>query len=240
VGDSKSMRRSLSYLLITLPALAAACVDIIGFPDVPAPVDASDAAVTSVADTSALDNAASTSLRDNENDSANDSRRDIDSGDAYTTDAFEAEAGSCMTGASRCSDLSTAQTCMAGMWGAPQMCANQACVDGGCIGVCSPRTSKCTSATEVAVCNTSGQWTASATCPNACVGLMGVVGGQCAVCNPGDRQCAPGNAVQTCGTDGQWGAAAACSMALPYCANGACSPSPPGDGGAPGDAADGG
>ena len=87
-------------------------------------------------------------------------------------------------------------------------CVNQACVSGGCTGVCTPGVTQCTSNTQLQTCGANGQW-ATSTCPDACVGST--CGGVCVptstqTCSYWDPGCGCGvGGHQTCGSNGQWG-----------------------------------
>ncbi len=165
----------------------AACVSVIGLPDVP---DVGDAGLD--ADTP-------------------DVRADVNHANDAAEDSPPPSNGVCEAGARQCLGNSAVQTCVSGSWGAPVTCTNQVCVGGMCSGACSPATTRCTSNTQVQTCGTNGQWGAATTCPYACSGA------NCAgVCVANAKQCA-GNGVQTCGTNGQWGNAVACGSATPFC-----------------------
>jgi sulfatase modifying factor 1 len=86
--------------------------------------------------------------------------------------------------------------------------------------VCTGSMTECTSDTQVAMCNASGQWGVPTTCANACVGTVGTVGGNCGgVCVPNATQCVS-NGVETCGPNGTWGSPWACATGS--CTAGAC------------------
>lgn len=69
---------------------------------------------------------------------------------------------------------------------AATVCPNQACVNGACVGVCSPGTERC-DGTDIETCNTSGEWGKATACKinNICV-----KDGKYGSCQPG---CTSGN-----------------------------------------------
>jgi len=113
------------------------------------------------------------------------------------------------------------QTCsLNGAWGALAACANQACVDGACVGVCSPGTAQCKD-NGVQTCDSNGAWGAAVACTNqACVT------DQCkGSCVPATKRCTNG-VEETCDSKGAWGAAQACSDSAPVCSPEGCVRSP--------------
>ncbi len=120
------------------------------------------------------------------------------------------DAGGCITGKTMCSGNGV-QTCSSsGTWGTPVMCANQACVNGACTGVCSPTSTNC-SGTTPQTCNVQGTWDNGTITP-----------GQCgAVCNPTVEKSCSGNTALTCDSTGKWPTS---GTVCPYvCSGGTCS-----------------
>ncbi|MEB2312890.1 MAG: SUMF1/EgtB/PvdO family nonheme iron enzyme, partial [Polyangiaceae bacterium] len=123
-------------------------------------------------------------------------------------------AGSCTPGAKQCVG-STPRTCSSsGAWESGSACADQACVDGACIGVCSPDAVRC-SGDVAQKCDVGGQWVTTVACTNqACVN------GACTgSCTPGAKQCS-GSTPQTCSSSGAWESGSACANQA--CVNGEC------------------
>jgi hypothetical protein len=67
-------------------------------------------------------------------------------------------------------------------------CPNRACVNGACVGVCSPGTERC-NGVQVERCNTNGRWGAATNCSmgNICQGTKGCQPG----CQSGWMLCCP-------------------------------------------------
>lgn len=121
----------------------------------------------------------------------------------------------CLAGKTRCAN-NALQTCDAnGQWGVGQECLNSACIQGACVGVCSPGSKQCTGLVPQS-CDSNGVWNNGTACVNsACVN------GECAGgCVPGETACS-GNSVLTCTASGQWPSTAApCTASA--CVAGGC------------------
>jgi sulfatase modifying factor 1 len=118
------------------------------------------------------------------------------------------------------------QTCTAGSLCDSRSGATQGTcqpIDPACASA-SPGQDGCSNATTIVQCGAdlvtdSPVSTCSGSSP-ACLS------GTCVACSPEATQCS-GNGVETCGTNGQWGSAVPCSATTPFCANGACTATPP-------------
>lgn len=124
--------------------------------------------------------------------------------------------GDCAPGDIRCGDNRTYQVCRDnGQWGDSINCSNQACVQGSCVGECTPGTTKCENG-SIRLCGTFGTWGQATACVvNTCVE------DRCeGECTPGSKKCANSSSYSACGSDGRW-ATTACA-ANEVCTNTEC------------------
>jgi hypothetical protein len=78
----------------------------------------------------------------------------------------DAGAGPCTPNALRCLDQQS-QQCNSGTWtsiGASCAASHQACVEGACVGVCTPATTQCNGTFDEQTCSAGGQWAPPVSC----------------------------------------------------------------------------
>jgi hypothetical protein len=114
-------------------------------------------------------------------------------------DSGAALPSTCQAGTNRCAESTPAvERCVDGLAWTSIPCTSQACVNGACIGECTPGLSRCASPTVVETCSALGSWQPTSCSQQACVN--GVCSG---TCSPGASRCIDSASQQVCANDGE-------------------------------------
>jgi hypothetical protein len=139
--------------------------------------------------------------------------------DSTASDAGDAGGGGCTPGQRTCAG-NTVVVCSAnGGWdGGVDTCLNSACVDGGCIGTCTPTTTKCATGASYSICSSQGDWGDASVSCDAGQCLNGACFGSCSL---GQSACQSDTTVVACSAAGSYdGGLTTCDASA--CVNGAC------------------